>query len=422
MVSAEPLADRLGSKPRSATQTRILTAALDLFAEHGVGATSLQMIADAVGVPKGAIYPQFKTKDEIIIAVTEMQLARLQDALDTAETAENQPRARELLLNRVIDMAVEQRHIVSVLQFDPVIIRFLAEHEPFKRFLARLYGALVGDVSGTESRVQTAMLSSAIGSAVIHPLVADLDDDTLRSQLLHLAGGLIDLRPRLPADTVDIEIPWVSHRTMVTRLRRFEQVGRNREIVLAAARRVFLRRGYAGASLEAIAEEAGFSKGVVYSQFGSKPDLFFALLDRRIDEWAGQNEQIAAEFAGAEGVQELLRAVVQEPTVDAGWQYLLTEFRALAMRDPNLNQRYAAAHARTVAQLESVLLRLHEAADLQPAGPVRSMAEFILAQAAGIALERAANPDAIPPRDVARILSRTLGLHDSPSPESVGLA
>jgi AcrR family transcriptional regulator len=327
-----------------------------------------------------------------------------------------------LLLNRVIDMAVEQRHIVSVLQFDPVIIRFLAEHEPFKQFIARLYGALVGDVAGTESRVQTAMLSGAIGSAVMHPLVADLDDDTLRSQLLHLTRGLIDLRQRLPADTVDIEIPSVSHLVMATRLRRVEQVERNREIVLAAARRVFLRRGYAGASLEAIAEEAGFSKGVVYSQFGSKPDLFFALLERRIEEWAAQNERIAAQFAGAEGVQELLRAVVQEASVDAGWQYLLTEFRALAMRDANLNQRYAAAHARTVAQLAAVLVRLHERTGLQPAVSVRSMAEFILAQAAGIALERAANPDAIPARDVARILSRTLGLHDSPSPESAGLA
>ena len=47
---------------------RTLKAALDLFAEYGVGATSYQMIADAIGVTKGAIYHQFNTKDEIIIA------------------------------------------------------------------------------------------------------------------------------------------------------------------------------------------------------------------------------------------------------------------------------------------------------------------------------------------------------------------
>ena len=66
---------------------------------------------------------------------------------------------------------------------------------------------------------------------------------------------------------------------MAVRLRRAEQVERNRGAVLEAARQVFIERGYAGASLEAIAEEAGFSKGVGYSQFGSKPELFFALLE-----------------------------------------------------------------------------------------------------------------------------------------------
>jgi AcrR family transcriptional regulator len=54
------------------------------------------------------------------------------------------------------------------------------------------------------------------------------------------------------------------------RLTRAEQSERNRGLVLAAARRVFLARGYHGATLEQIADEAGFSKGVVYSQFESK--------------------------------------------------------------------------------------------------------------------------------------------------------
>ena len=70
---------------------------------------------------------------------------------------------------------------------------------------------------------------------------------------------------------------------MATRLSRPEQVHRNRGLVLEAARRVFLERGYAGATLEAIAEEAGFSKGVVYSQFAGKPDLLLALLEARIE-------------------------------------------------------------------------------------------------------------------------------------------
>lgn len=193
MASAGP-AGRFSSIRRSPAKTRILNAALALFAEHGVSGTSLQMIADAVGVGKASVYFQFKTKDELIIAVTEMQLARLEDALEAAEAEKERPRARELLLNAVIDMAVEQRGMVAIMQADPVIIRFLAEHKPFQHFLERLYAALIGDETGSETLVQAAMLSGAIGSAVKHPLVAHLDDDTLRSELLKLTRRLIDLR------------------------------------------------------------------------------------------------------------------------------------------------------------------------------------------------------------------------------------
>ena len=52
--------------PLSAAQGRVIDAALDLFAEHGVGGTSLQMIADEIGVTKAAVYHQFKTKEQIV--------------------------------------------------------------------------------------------------------------------------------------------------------------------------------------------------------------------------------------------------------------------------------------------------------------------------------------------------------------------
>ena len=67
MTSAETAAQPFSAIARSAAQTRILVAALDLFAEHGVSGTSLQMIADALGVTKAAVYHQFKTKDEIAL-------------------------------------------------------------------------------------------------------------------------------------------------------------------------------------------------------------------------------------------------------------------------------------------------------------------------------------------------------------------
>jgi AcrR family transcriptional regulator len=192
MVSDQRVTGPPWSKSRSAPQIRILNAALNLFGEHGVSGTSLRMIADAVGVTKAAVYRQFKTKDEIIIAVTEMQLARFEDALEAAEAESNRTRARELLFNQVIDMVIDQRRMIGILQSDPVILRLLGEHQRYLLFLQRLYRALVGDGTTPESLVQAAMLSGAMNGAVTHPLVTHLDDAVLRSELLHLTRRLID--------------------------------------------------------------------------------------------------------------------------------------------------------------------------------------------------------------------------------------
>lgn len=176
----------------SAAQQRILKAAYELFGQHGVSGTSLQMIADAVGVTKAAVYHQFKSKDDVVIAVTTTELAELQDALDAAEL-ETGPRAREVLLERVVDMAVERRHVASTLQFDPVVVGLLANHAPFVRFVERLYQVLLGEGAGVEARVNAAILSGALSAAVMHPLVVDVDDEPLKERVLAVTRRILDL-------------------------------------------------------------------------------------------------------------------------------------------------------------------------------------------------------------------------------------
>ena len=179
--------------PYRAAQMRVIAAALDLFAERGVSGTSLQMISDAMGVTKAAVYHQFKSKDEIVLAVAEIELGRLEVAVDVAAAHGCNVRARETLLEQVIDLAVARRRVASLLQSDPVMVRFLAEHEPFRRLMDRLFAVLLGERPTAETQVQAAMLSGAIGGAVVHPLAADLDDDTLRTHLLRLARRLFGL-------------------------------------------------------------------------------------------------------------------------------------------------------------------------------------------------------------------------------------
>jgi len=54
-----------------------------------------------------------------------------------------------------------------------------------------MYEVLTGCGTGPAARVPAAMLSAAIAGAVVHPLVAELDDDALRAHLLHLTQRLL---------------------------------------------------------------------------------------------------------------------------------------------------------------------------------------------------------------------------------------
>ena len=177
----------------SAAQSRIIAAALDLFAHHGVGGTSLQMIADQIGVTKAAVYHQYKTKDKIVLAAAEAELAGLRTVVDAAERERSRKRAREALVAGIVDLAVRRRRTVGTILSDPVIAGFFADHDAFRDVMYRVRRLLIGDDPRAEAGVRTAMLLAAISGAVIHPFVVDLDDDTLHDELLRLARRFLGL-------------------------------------------------------------------------------------------------------------------------------------------------------------------------------------------------------------------------------------
>ena len=182
----------LGATTYSAAQARTAGVALDLFAEHGVSGTSLQMIADALGVTKAAVYHQFQTKEAIVVAAVDLELAGLEPALEAAEARRGDPVALASLLGQVIDLAIGRRRLIGPLLHDPVIARLLGEHEPYRRLMGRFFAALLGDAPDTHERVRVAMLASAIGGVVTHPLVAGIPHKTLRTQLLELSLQFLD--------------------------------------------------------------------------------------------------------------------------------------------------------------------------------------------------------------------------------------
>ncbi len=150
------------------------------------------MIADAIGVTKAAVYHQYNTKDEIVVAVAEVVLTGLEAAVTAAEAEHSRARSRELLVAGMIDLAVEQRQMAGLLQQDPVMLRFLQEHGPFRQVIDRVNRVLMGGASDARAAVLAAAISGAIAGAVTHPVVSELDDTSLH---LHLRRHVLRLLP-----------------------------------------------------------------------------------------------------------------------------------------------------------------------------------------------------------------------------------
>jgi len=177
--------------PRSAAQKRIIDAALVLFADRGVSGTSLQMIADSLGVTKAAVYHQFNTKEAIILAAMEEPFARLASALEAAEAEEDPARGSEVLLAEVIDLTVSNRQLIRTMEDDPTMVRLVAAHEEYHRLRGREHRLLTGGRDTEDARIRAAFVISALTRAAAHPLVEGIDDATLARRLGELAREVL---------------------------------------------------------------------------------------------------------------------------------------------------------------------------------------------------------------------------------------
>jgi AcrR family transcriptional regulator len=180
----------------------------------------------------------------------------------------------------------------------------------------------------------------------------------------------------------------------------------SREQILDAALRVFAKHGYSGASINAIAAEAGFSKGALYWNFASKQELFFALLDERIDARIRalfEMTEAAPADAAMEGEVSLGLSAVLEQERDL--VLLFHEYSALAVRDPRLRERYVERNAMLRGGLARALTARHEARGVALTISAEQVATAVIALADGLSVEQLTEPDAVPDELFGEILS-----------------
>src|SRR5271156_4000359 len=182
-----------------------------------------------------------------------------------------------------------------------------------------------------------------------------------------------------------------------------------RDRILDAASKVFAAEGFAGATIDAIGQAAGFTKGAVYSNFGSKDELFLALLDREF-ELRGEQIATALESGGdtAAAAQALSRSVLDSVHGHADYYVLFVEYWLRAVRDPELRERLIARrHAAAADQAHNIV---ESTANVPSGKRLADLAQLVVTINLGIAMEEVLRPGTIDPDLLANLIT---GLLDS---------
>ncbi|MEU6643881.1 TetR family transcriptional regulator [Saccharomonospora sp. NPDC046836] len=180
------------------TRSRLLATALKLFSEHGVEGTSLQMIADELGVTKAAVYYHFKTKDEITEAVAAPALRELGVILDDASTQRTRGAQIDHALAGFVDLVVRHRPLVGLFNTDPGIIRAInrsLERPADENVMERMMSLLAGPDPDLAGILTVKVLLAGAALAAGGCAHADVDDRTLEQHLIDIGKRLLG-RPR----------------------------------------------------------------------------------------------------------------------------------------------------------------------------------------------------------------------------------
>jgi AcrR family transcriptional regulator len=180
-----------------------------------------------------------------------------------------------------------------------------------------------------------------------------------------------------------------------------------RDRILDAALEVFAAEGFAGTTIDAIGQAAGFTKGAVYSNFDSKDELFLALLDRQFEV---RSELIVTAFNHGAGdivatADALSRSMLASIHDQQQYQLVLFEYWLRAVRNPELRQRLIARRQAAVEQAMQVVE--HSGTGL-PSQRMADLAQLVVTVTAGVAMEEMLQPGVIRHDMIERLITKLL--------------
>ncbi|HEX8207599.1 MAG TPA: TetR/AcrR family transcriptional regulator [Solirubrobacteraceae bacterium] len=184
-----------------------------------------------------------------------------------------------------------------------------------------------------------------------------------------------------------------------TRMTRSESQARTRKALVRAAGEVFVERGFQRASVEAIAERAGFTRGAFYSNFASKEEVFAELLQSTVYAayQAMEEEQLGSDAPLATARESAKRLAKIQAHPDGRWMFRLwLELLLQAGRDERMRELAVEFWRTNRGLLAKIAERRAAEHGLESPLPPRVMASAMIAMDIGLAIQHHVDPDAVP--------------------------
>jgi len=176
-------------------------------------------------------------------------------------------------------------------------------------------------------------------------------------------------------------------------LTRREKQQRTRQSLIKAASEMFCRHGLDGASIDDVAQAAGYTKGAFYANFKSKEELFLVMLDERFSE---ELERLDELLAGTHEPQEEAAAAAADFisfATDEAWQRLSVQFLAYAARNDEFRQELATRQQAMRDRMAKVLTRWKEGIGADFPLPVSDITAMTFFMADGFLAGRVIEPE-----------------------------
>ena len=148
------------------------------------------------------------------------------------------------------------------------------------------------------------------------------------------------------------------------RLTREESRAQTRATLMAVGREHFIRYGLGGAVAEKIAEDAGYSRGALYSNFDGKEELFLAVIREEQDRRTEAFHSMFKEEPSAKERLRKMREAIADLVTDPDWIVLRAEFEAGALRNERIRQTFVEVHRKQVRDGGNLIRNLAQSSDI----------------------------------------------------------